>query len=76
MGARILTDNKEVIIGQNHYIETAASQDRGGVHCRRDREYAQTDIPNGYPTFILIDENGIIEQVQEGYTKEFLDQFM
>ncbi|MBR11294.1 MAG: hypothetical protein CMP48_26920 [Rickettsiales bacterium] len=31
---------------------------------------------NGYPTFILIDENGIIEQVQEGYTKEFLDQFM
>ncbi|WP_258099871.1 TlpA family protein disulfide reductase [Marinoscillum pacificum] len=31
---------------------------------------------NGYPTFIVINEEGIIEQVQQGYTKEFLDQFM
>lgn len=30
---------------------------------------------NAYPLFFLIDENGIVEKVQAGYSKDFLDSF-
>jgi len=30
---------------------------------------------NGYPIYFLIDENGMIEQIQRGYSKEFIDEF-
>jgi len=30
---------------------------------------------NGYPTFFLINEDGIIESVQSGYSESFINSF-
>ena len=30
---------------------------------------------NSYPRFFVINEKGIIERIQKGYSKEFLDEF-
>ncbi|WNJ17638.1 redoxin domain-containing protein [Pontibacter sp. G13] len=39
------------------------------------QEIAQQYAVNSYPRFFLIDEQGMIENIQIGYSKEFIDEF-